>query len=115
LISQGRPHAHALHMDMQNGVTCTANQNQIDKRESLFPSPHARGDNAKAADKRKIERGANFEIWLAKEMACEHSELIGHITGQQLLDLRRRYSAGQDISDDVSEIAVRIASKRRLA
>jgi hypothetical protein len=58
-------------------------------------------------------RGTEFELWLADKLGCEHGAIIDHVSPSQLFALQRRRASGQDIGEELSELAIKIAAVRR--
>jgi len=84
--------------------------------------PNSGRADARASEKaselkgaQSLPSGTQFEIWVAQQIGCEHSDLIDVTTSQEIFRLRRLVLAGEGIGTEMGEIAIRIAAKRRSA
>jgi hypothetical protein len=59
-------------------------------------------------------RGAEFEVWLADRLGCDHATIIDQVSPQQLFSLQRRHASGHDLGEELCELAIKIAAIRRL-
>jgi hypothetical protein len=84
-------------------------------RSPPYPlNPIFNPNRARAAD--KIERrlqGADFEIWISQKLGCSHAEVIENISAKQLFAMQRRNSIGDDLGEELAEISMRLAAKRK--
>jgi hypothetical protein len=59
----------------------------------------------------QVPKGTNFEIWLAQQIGCSHSDLIEVVASSEFFALRRRIVEGDDIGFQLSDIATRIVAR----
>ena len=60
----------------------------------------------------RVFAGCHKGIWLADKLGCEHATIIDQLSRTQLFALQRRHASGHDLSEELAELATKIAAIR---
>jgi hypothetical protein len=58
-------------------------------------------------------RALTLRSGFRKKLGCSHAEVIENMSAKQLFAMQRRNSIGDDLGEELAEISVRLAAKRK--